>query len=189
MTIVRCFLAIAVSKGWNLHQLDINNAFLHGDLKEEVYMTLPPRFTCSTPDKVCRLQKSLYGLCQAPRQWFAKLSSKLREHGFTHSYANYSLFTYRKENVFMALLVYADDIVLASNNQHACDKFKSYLHSCFNIKDLVPLKYFLEIEVARGPKGLLLSQRKYALEIVDECGLLGVKSLDFPMEENQLGHT
>ena len=84
----------------------------------------------------------------------------------------------------MALLVYVDDIVLSSNNPHACDKFKSYLHSCFSIKDLGPLKYFLGIEVAYGPKRLFLSQHKYALEIVDECGLLDAKPSAFPMEEN-----
>ena len=84
----------------------------------------------------------------------------------------------------MALLVYVDDIVLASNDHHACANFKSNLHSYFSIKDLGPLKYFLGIEVAHGPKGLFLSQRKYALEIVDECGLLGAKPSDFPMEEN-----
>jgi len=84
----------------------------------------------------------------------------------------------------MALLVYVDDIVLASNDPHLCDEFKSYLHSCFSIKDLGPLKYFLGIEVARGPKGLFLSQCKYALEIVDECRLLSAKPSVFPMEEN-----
>jgi len=84
----------------------------------------------------------------------------------------------------MALLIYVNDIVLAGNNTYACSEFKAYLHACFNIKDLGPLKYFLGIEVARGPKGLFLSQREYALEIVDECRLLGAKPSDFPIQAN-----
>jgi len=64
-----------------------------------------------------------------------------------------------KRMFFVALLVYVDDIVLASNDSHACNEFKRYHHSCFSIKDLVSLKYFLGIEVACGPKGLFLSQR------------------------------
>jgi len=82
----------------------------------------------------------------------------------------------------MALLVYVDDRVLAGNGTHSCDEFKNYLHTCFSIKDLGPLKYFLGID--RGPKGCFLSQCKYAFEIVDECGLLGAKPTNFPMEEN-----
>jgi len=74
---VRCFLSVVVTQQWEPHQLDINNAFLHGDLDEELYMKLPPGATCSSPTKVCRLQKSLYGLRQEPRQWFTKFSCKL----------------------------------------------------------------------------------------------------------------
>jgi len=84
----------------------------------------------------------------------------------------------------MAILVYVDDIILASNDSIASRTFKTYLHECFSIKDLGPLKYFLGIEVARGPQGLFLCQRKYALEIVDECGLLGAKPASFPMDAN-----
>jgi len=85
----------------------------------------------------------------------------------------------------MALLVYVDDIVIAANkNVEACDKFKAYLNACFSMNDLRPLKYFIEIEVARGPQGLVLCQRKYTLEIIDECGLLGAKPVEFPIEEN-----
>ena len=151
MTSVRCFLAVAVAKGWALHQLDVNNTFLHGDLQEEVYMKLPPGFKGNDNTKVCRLRKSLYGLRQALRQWFAKLSSKLCEYGFIWSYADYSLFTYRKGDIFMSVLVYVDDIVLAGNNTVTCIHFKHYLNTCFSIKDLGHLKYFLGIEVARGP--------------------------------------
>ena len=147
-------------------------------------MHMPPGFSSSSPTKVCKLRKSLYGLGQAPRQWFAKLSATLAHYDFVRSYADYSLFTYRKGKVFLALLLYVDDIILAGNDPQACSEFKTYLNNCFRIKDLGPLKYFLGIEVARGPRGLFLCQRKYALEIVEKSGLLGSKPTAFPMEEN-----
>ena len=95
--------------------MDVNNAFLHRDLKEDVYMRLPPRFRSSNHSQVCKLKKSLHGLKQAPRQWFTKLSSKLCAYGFTRSYTDYSLFTFREKDVFMALLVYVDNIILVGN--------------------------------------------------------------------------
>jgi len=78
-------------------------------------MRSPLGFTTTFPNKVCKLRKSLYGLRQAPHQWFAKLSCTLCYYGFVRSYADYSLFTYRKGTTFMALLVYVDDIILAGN--------------------------------------------------------------------------
>ena len=82
----------------------------------------------------------------------------------------------------MGVLVDIDDIVLIGNNTEAYRQFKAYSHACFSIKDLGSLKYFLGIEVTKGPHGIFLCQRKYALEIIDECGLLGAKPVDFPME-------
>jgi len=84
----------------------------------------------------------------------------------------------------MALLVYVDDLVLTGNASAFCAQFKAYLNNCFRIKDLGPLKYFLGIEVGRNAKGLFLCQRKYALEIIEECGLFGAKLVEFPMKTN-----
>ncbi|RVW26564.1 Retrovirus-related Pol polyprotein from transposon RE2 [Vitis vinifera] len=184
MTTVRAFLAIAASKNWELHQMDVHNAFLHGDLEEEVYMKLPPGFESSDPNLVCRLRKSLYGLKQAPRCWFAKLVTALKGYGFLQSYSNYSLFTYTKGNVQINVLVYVDDLIISRNDSAALKTFKAYLNDCFKMKDLGVLKYFLGIEVARSSAGLFLCQRKYTLDIVSETGLLGAKPCGFPIEQN-----
>ena len=106
-------------------------------------MRLPPGFSSSDPNLVCRMRKSLYGLRQAPRQWFTKLSSTLLAYGFVRFDADYSLFTNRKGDVFLAFLIYLDDIILVGNDSAACKDFKGYLNSCFRIKDLGPLKCFL----------------------------------------------
>ncbi|RVW87772.1 Retrovirus-related Pol polyprotein from transposon RE2 [Vitis vinifera] len=184
MTTVRAFLAIAASKNWELHQMDVHNAFLHGDLEEEVYMKLPPGFERSDPNLVCRLRKSLYGLKQAPRCWFAKLVTALKGYGFLQSYSDYSLFTYTKGNVQINVLVYVDDLIISGNDSATLKTFKAYLSDCFKMKDLGVLKYFLGIEVARSSVGLFLCQRKYTLDIVSEAGLLGAKPCGFPIEQN-----
>nr|GFB61659.1 ribonuclease H-like domain-containing protein [Tanacetum cinerariifolium] len=91
---------------------DANNAFLYGDIVEDVYMTLPLGFGNNSDNKVYKLNKSLYGFKQSPRQWNAKLTAALVEHGFVHSKFDYSLFIKETEDVFVVLLVYVDDIVI-----------------------------------------------------------------------------
>ena len=184
MVTVRAFLAIAASKNWELHQMDVHNAFLHGDLDEEVYMKLPPGFTSSSPTQVCRLRKSLYGLKQAPRCWFAKLVSALKDYGFLQSYSDYSLFTYSRGSIQINVLVYVDVLILSANDSIALQTFKAYLSDCFHLKDLGSLKYFLGIEVARSATGIFLCQRKYTLDILSETGLLGSKPIGTPIEQN-----
>ncbi|GKB50819.1 putative RNA-directed DNA polymerase [Tanacetum coccineum] len=154
MSTIRCMFNVAICNGWDLFQLDINNAFLYGDLSKDVYMTLPPGFDIDK-SKVCKLNKSLYGLKQAPRQWNAKLTQALTEHGFVQSKFDYSLFTKNVDNVFIILHVYVDDIVVTGNNVNEIEKFKQFLN-----------------------------QRKYFLELLHEFGLLAAKHVDTPLPEN-----
>jgi hypothetical protein len=150
MTAVRVFLALVVAKGWMLHQLDVNNAFLHGNLDEEVYMTMPPGFAVKGEPRVCKLTKSLYGLKQASRNWFSKFSTALVDLGFIQSKADYSLFTRVKCDSYIALLIYVDDVAITSNDAKAISEFVIQLNDRFKLKDLGPLKYFLGLEIARS---------------------------------------
>lgn len=179
---VRYLLSIAAIKGWHLHQFDVNNAFLHGDLQEDIYLHKPPGYTKGGPTQVCKLLKSLYGLKQASRQWYAKFSASLLEFGFSQSRSDYSLFTLISANSFTALLVYVDDIVVASDSLDSIAVIKNFLDRKFKIKDLGSLKYFLGIEVARSPQEIHISQRKYTLDILADSGTLGSKPLKVPMD-------
>lgn len=170
--------------------MDVQNTFLHGALKEEVYMKLPQGFQHKDPSKVCRLYKSLYGFRQAPHCWFEKLTYTLTKIGFTQSYDDYSLFTLSRHGLELRVLIYVDDLLVCGNDTYFLAKLKDYLGRCFHMKDLGKCKYFLGFEVARGRDGIYLSQRKYALDIVTEIGLLESKPALIPMvQHHRLGST
>ncbi|XP_073017753.1 uncharacterized protein [Primulina eburnea] len=155
---VRSLLALAAVHGWHLMQLDVNNAFLHGDLSEEVYMYLPLGYQVkgeSLPSHVvCKLHKSLYSLKQASRQWYTKFSSTLLR------------------------------IVIATNDEAEARALKILFNDQFKLEDLSDLKYFLGIEVARLKRGIYICQRHYALQLLTDTGLLGCKPRTTPMDVN-----
>ncbi|XP_057962271.1 uncharacterized protein LOC131153837 [Malania oleifera] len=167
-----------------LIKLDINNAFLHGDLNEEVYMDLPTSSVVKGENKVCQLLKSLYGLKQASRQWFAKLSTTLLAYGFTQGTSDCSLFIKNSTSSFIALLVYVDDILLASDSLNEIQLLKYFLHDKFTIKDLGELKYFLSLEIARSRIGISVCERKFILDTLEQAGVIGAKPVAFPMDSN-----
>ncbi|XP_071704112.1 uncharacterized mitochondrial protein AtMg00810-like [Rutidosis leptorrhynchoides] len=140
-----------MKNNWHIHQLDVNNAFLHGDLDEEIYMKIP--------------------------QGFAK-------EGDTRSKADHSLFIYDDKGIFVAALIYVDDVILVGNDTTKIKQTKDDLDTQFSIKHLGNLKYFLGIEVVKTSEGLVLSQRKYTLDILADCNFDGCRPSTFPIEKN-----
>ena len=180
LTTVRLVLALASINHWHLHQLDVNNAFLHGDLKEDVYMMLPPDTTSAKPNQVYKLDKSLYGLKQASRQWYEKLTSLLLHHGYIQASPDHSLFTKQSNSDFTILLVYVDDVILAGNSLSKFQSMKQILHDSFQIKDLGKLKYFLGLEIAHSQSGISICQRKFCLDLITNSGFLESKPASTP---------
>jgi histone deacetylase 1/2 len=181
-TTIRVLLSIAVTRGWSMRQLDVQNAFLHGLLEEEVYMRQPPGFVDSArPDYLCRLTKALYGLKQAPRAWHARLATALRARGFVPSTADSSLFLLQKPEVTMYFLVYVDDIILVSSSPMAADALIKSLGADFAVKDLGQLHFFLGLEVTHHDRGLILTQKKYSLDLLQRAGMLKCKTVATPM--------
>jgi uncharacterized membrane protein len=138
------FFSLAITNGWHLRQLDVQNTFLHGILEKKVYMRQPPRFGDSAqPQHLCRmvkaLVKALYCLKHAPPTWHALLGAALRAHGFTPASVNKSLFMLRRSEITMYLLVYVDDIILVSSSTTApSPRFVKDSSSEFAVKDLGP---------------------------------------------------
>uniref|UniRef100_A0A2N9GNA3 Integrase catalytic domain-containing protein n=1 Tax=Fagus sylvatica TaxID=28930 RepID=A0A2N9GNA3_FAGSY len=156
---VRTLIAVSASRHWPLFQMDVKNAFLNGELTEEVYMQLPPGF--SQPPgfshKVCRLRRALYGLKQAPRAWFAKFSSTISQH---------------------------DDMIITGDDVQGIQDLKRFLGQHFEMKDLGPLSYFLGLEVSSSSDGYYLTQAKYTSDLISRAGITDSKIVDTPIEYN-----
>uniref|UniRef100_A0A2N9EG31 Integrase catalytic domain-containing protein n=1 Tax=Fagus sylvatica TaxID=28930 RepID=A0A2N9EG31_FAGSY len=182
----RILLSLAVNLDWPLHQFDVKNAFLHGNLQEEVYMELPPGCNLQTEGnkQVCRLRKSLYGLKQSPRAWFGRFTSFMKSIGYKQSNSDHTLFLKHNEEQITALIVYVDDMIVTGNDLEERKTLQEHLAREFEMKDLGELKYFLGIEVSRSKKGIFLSQRKYALDLLNETGMTACSPASTPMEEN-----
>ena len=130
MTYVQLLISLAATYTWDLHQLDIKNVFLHGDLQDEVYMEQPPRFVAQGEiKKVCRLRKSLYSLKQSSRAWFGKFNQAVEEFGMDKSKSDHSVFYRNSSSCIIMLVVYVDDIIITRSDSKGISSLKSFLHS------------------------------------------------------------
>jgi transposase InsO family protein len=187
---LRYLLSMAVEQQMHLHQLDISTAFLHGKLQETVYVQQPPGFYEGGPNTVCKLNKALYGLKQAPKAWYDTMSKVLLDDGFVIADSDPSLFIARKlgdDDVYV--LVYVDDILVASKNMDKVTAVKALLNAHFAVKDLGPAKYFLGMSVTQSfdNNGVLqsikLSNEKLTAEIISSFhGEESLKPKALPMD-------
>ncbi|KAJ0583006.1 putative RNA-directed DNA polymerase [Helianthus annuus] len=181
---IRTVLSLAVSRAWSIHQLDVKNAFLHGELHETVFMHQPPGFyDARFPHHVCRLKKSLYGLKQAPRAWYTRFANFITSKGFRSSTCDQSLFVYQQGSSNIAyLLLYVDDIVLTASNDRLLNNIISTLSREFAMTDLGRLHHFLGIKVSQQKNGIFLSQAQYAKDIIARASMSSCKPCSTPVD-------
>ena len=146
---VRMLIALAVQYGLQLHQMDIEAAFLNGDLQEDVYMTQPEGFVIEGRENlVCKLKRSLYDLKQSPRCWNAILDARLKEMGFQQTNSDPCIYRASEGEMFF-IAVYVDDIILAGKSDKKIKAVKEMLASRFEVKDMGLLHYFVGVKIVQ----------------------------------------
>ncbi|WVZ87097.1 hypothetical protein U9M48_033789 [Paspalum notatum var. saurae] len=169
---IRVVLSIAVSRDRPIHQG-----------QETVSCQQPPGFIDpAAPNHVCLLQKSLYGLKEAPRAWYQRFASYIRRIGFLASASDTSLFVYKKGGDLAYLLLYVDDIILTASSSALLQRVTALLHSEFAMTDLGALHHFLGISVTWSSDGLFLSQRQYAMDLLQRAGMADCHSTATPVD-------
>ncbi|GJQ94637.1 putative ribonuclease H-like domain-containing protein [Tanacetum coccineum] len=180
---IRLFLAFASFMGFIVYQMDVKSAFLYGTIDEEVYVSQPPGFVDPDhPTKVYKVVKALYGLHQAPRAWYATLSTFLEKHGYKRGTIDKTLFIRRNKKDIMLVQVYVDDIIFGSTNKSWCDEFEALMQSRFQMSSMGELTFFLGLQVKQNKEGIFISQDKYVAEILKKFDLVNVKAAITPME-------
>ena len=184
-TSIRVLLAFVALFNLELEQLDVKTAFLHGELEEEIYMEQPEGFIVPGKEQlVCRLKKSLYGLKQAPRQWYKRFDSFMIGQGYSRSqYDDCIYFKKFPNGSFIYLLLYVDDMLIASRDKSLIRKLKTQLNNEFDMKELGAAKKILGMEIRRDRQAgkLFLSQQKYVERVLDRFNMSDCKPVSTPL--------
>ncbi|GJW39608.1 putative ribonuclease H-like domain-containing protein [Tanacetum coccineum] len=180
---IRLFLAFASYMGFMVYQMDVKSAFLYGKIDEEVYVTQPKGFVDPQhPKKVYKVVKALYGLHQAPRAWYATLSTFLLKHGYRRGTIDKTLFLKKHKRDIILVQVYVDDIIFGSIKKAWCDEFETLMKGEFEMSAMGELTFFLGLQVHQRPDGIFISQAKYVQEILKKFDLESVRTATTPYE-------
>jgi hypothetical protein len=170
----RIIMALVAHYDLELHQMDVKTAFLNGDLRENVYMAQPEGFVVEGNEHLgCHLKKSIYGLKQASREWYLKFDEVIRRFGFEENKVDNCVYVKFRGSNFIFLILYVDDILLASSDKNMLLETKRFLSSKFDMKDLGEAGYVLGIEIHRDrSRGILgLSQRAYVEKVLKKYNM------------------
>ncbi|GJR74459.1 putative ribonuclease H-like domain-containing protein [Tanacetum coccineum] len=180
---IRIFLAFASYMGFVVYQMDVKSAFLYGKIDEEVYVSQPPGFLDPKhPQKVYKVVKALYGLHQAPRAWYATLSTFLLKNGYRRGTIDKTLFLKKDKHDIILVQVYVDDIIFGSTKKSWCDEFEALMKSRFQMSSMGELTFFLGLQVKQKEDGIFISQDKYVAEILKKFDFANVKTASTPIE-------
>ncbi|GJT99370.1 zinc finger, CCHC-type containing protein [Tanacetum coccineum] len=180
---VRLILALAAYHGWQVHHLDVKSAFLHGELKEEVYVTQPEGFVQQgNSGKVYKLIKALYGLRQAPRAWNVKLDQTLKSLDFKKCNLEQAVYTKRSKTSTLIVGVYVDDLIITGTPRKEIDVFKSQMKDKFEMSDLGLLAYYLGIEVTQTGGEITIKQTGYINKILKDTSMTDSNDTKIPMD-------
>nr|GEX30870.1 putative ribonuclease H-like domain-containing protein [Tanacetum cinerariifolium] len=180
---IRIFLAFASFMEFIVYQMDVKNAFLYGTIDEEVYVTQPLGFVDPKyPKKVYKVVKALYGLHQAPRAWYATLSTFLLKNGYRRGPIDKTLFIKKDKKDIMLVQVYMDDIIFGSTKKSCCDEFEALMKSIFQISYIGYLTFFLGLQVKQKQDEIFISQDKYVAKILKKFDFISVKTASTPIE-------
>ena len=199
MATLRTLLAVSAAKDWSLHRMDVKNAFLHGNLEEEVYMCQPPGFEDRKhPEYVCKLKKgSLW--TETSTESMAQGTFRISERfAFKMSKADPSLYVKKTNDCIIVILIYVDDLIIGGDSMDEISNLKKNLEMKFQMKDLGELRYFLGIEMIRSESGIYMLQKQYATTMLKKYGVpldkncklradLGAKIEDVNMYRSMVG--
>nr|GEY21062.1 retrovirus-related Pol polyprotein from transposon TNT 1-94 [Tanacetum cinerariifolium] len=183
MEAIRIFLAYAAYKSFTVFQMDVKTAFLHGTLKEDVYVCQPEGLIdADHPSHVYKLKKALYGLKQAPRAWYDKLSMFFLQNHFFKGTIDPTLFIRRFDDDILVVHVYVDNIIFGSTHPRYTQLLSDLMKSRFEILMMGEMTFFLGLQVNHTPYGILINKSIYVLEILKKYGMKSCDPVGTPIE-------